>query len=50
MKKKTKIIILGGSSFVGIHLSNLLKKEFKITSTFFKQKIKLSKLIETYFF
>lgn len=50
MKKKTKIIILGGSSFVGIHLSNLLKKEFKITSTFFKQKIKLSKLIETYKF
>ena len=50
MKKKTKIIILGGSSFVGIHLSNLLKKEFKITSTFFKQKIRLSKLIETHKF
>ena len=50
MKKKTKIIIFGGSSFVGIHLSNLLKKEFKITSTFFKQKIRLSKLIETHKF
>ena len=50
METETKIIILGGSSFVGLSLVNLLKKNFKITSTYYKKKIKSSIAINRYKF
>lgn len=49
-KKKISIIIIGGTSFVGKNLINLLKKKFDLAITFFKKKINLPKYISIYKF
>ena len=42
-----KVLILGGSGFIGKNLSKyLLKKDYEITSTYFKKKYEISKKIK----
>ena len=44
---KNKVLILGGCGFIGSNLSEYLtKKKYRITVTYFKKKIKISKDIK----